>query len=406
MLYSLSLILILSLAATYICKKIKIPPLFGMLLIGMILGPYALNQIDVSILNISSQLRKIALVIILLRAGFNLDINDLKKVGRPAILMSFVPALFEIGAYVVIAPLILGISYSEAFLLGCVIAAVSPAVIVPSMLKIMEEKYGDNKKIPQLILAGASVDDVVVIILFYSALALESSHKYLSFKTLLTIPLSIVIAILIGIIIGLFLNLFFKKIKMRDSVKVIIILAIAFFVVSMEKTVNKIIPFAALLSVMSFAMTIFSKSEKLANRLSKKLSKLWIFFEILLFVLVGATVQLTYLKETFFIALLMICIALAIRMIAVQLSLIKTNLNFKERLFCTIAYIPKATVQAAIGAVALTMGLGCGSIILSLAVVSILFTAVVGAFLIEHTYKKLLFKEKVVVSLNENKDNN
>ena len=392
MLLSIALILLTGLLLGGLFSKIKLPSLLGMIIVGIVLGPHALNLIDESILNISADLRQIALVIILTRAGLSLDISDLKRVGRPAILMCFVPACVEIIGTVLLAPLLLGISTLEAAVMGSVLAAVSPAVIVPRMIRLMEEGYGVDKSIPQLILAGASVDDVFVIVIFTAFTSLASTGE-LSPVSILQIPVSIVLGIVAGVIVGMVLVKFFRMFHMRDSVKLLIILSFSFLLIELQNQLEGIVPFSGLLAIMSLGIVIKRKYDILAKRLSGKYNKLWVAAEIFLFVLVGATVDLKYAAVAGVSAVLLVAGALVFRMIGVALCLIKTDLSRKERLFCMVAYVPKATVQAAIGAIPLTMGLSCGQIVLTIAVLSILITAPFGAICIDNLYKKLLEKE-------------
>ena len=392
MLLSIALILLTGLLLGGLFSKIKLPSLLGMIIVGIVLGPHALNLIDESILNISADLRQIALVIILTRAGLSLDISDLKRVGRPAILMCFVPACVEIIGTVLLAPLLLGISTLEAAVMGSVLAAVSPAVIVPRMIRLMEEGYGVDKGIPQLILAGASVDDVFVIIIFTAFTSLASTGE-LSPVSILQIPVSIVLGIIVGVIVGMVLVKFFRMFHMRDSVKLLIILSFSFLLIELQNQLEGIVPFSGLLAIMSLGIVIKRKYDILAKRLSGKYNKLWVAAEIFLFVLVGATVDLKYAVVAGVSAVLLVMGALVFRMMGVALCLLKTDLSRKERLFCMVAYVPKATVQAAIGAIPLTMGLSCGQIVLTIAVLSILITAPFGAICIDNLYKKLLEKE-------------
>ena len=392
MLLSIAVILLTGLLLGGLFSKIKLPSLLGMIIVGIVLGPHALNLIDESILNISADLRQIALVIILTRAGLSLDISDLKRVGRPAILMCFVPACVEIIGTVLLAPLLLGISTLEAAVMGSVLAAVSPAVIVPRMIRLMEEGYGVDKGIPQLILAGASVDDVFVIIIFTAFTSLASTGE-LSPVSILQIPVSIVLGIIVGVIVGMVLVKFFRMFHMRDSVKLLIILSFSFLLIELQNQLEGIVPFSGLLAIMSLGIVIKRKYDILAKRLSGKYNKLWVAAEIFLFVLVGATVDLKYAAVAGVSAVLLVMGALVFRMMGVALCLIKTDLSRKERLFCMVAYVPKATVQAAIGAIPLTMGLSCGQIVLTIAVLSILITAPFGAICIDNLYKKLLEKE-------------
>lgn len=392
MLTSLALIFLLGLMLGGIFNKLKLPSLLGMIITGMILSPYALNLLDSSILGISADLRQLALIIILTRAGLSLDIGDLKKVGRPAILMCFVPACFEIVAVILIAPRVLGISVIEAAIMGSVIAAVSPAVVVPRMLKIMEEGHGKERSIPQLILAGASVDDVFVIVLFTAFTSLEVGGK-ISATSFLQIPISIILGVLTGALLGIGLCIFFKKYHMRDSVKILIILSLSCLLIELQNRLEGILPISGLLAIMSMGITIYQKYNRLAMRLSVKYNKLWVAAEVLLFVLVGATVDLNYAIKAGVYAIFIVLGALVFRMIGVYVCLLKTELTRNERLFCMLAYTPKATVQAAIGAIPLSMGLACGQQVLTVAVLSILITAPFGAICIDRLYRKLLRRE-------------
>jgi NhaP-type Na+/H+ or K+/H+ antiporter len=394
MLTSLALIFILGLLLGSIFQKLKLPSLLGMLITGMILSPYALNLLDDKILMISADLRQLALVIILTRAGLSLDIRDLKKVGRPAILMCFVPACFEILGIVLLAPRLLDITILEAAIMGAVVAAVSPAVIVPRMLRLIEEGYGMKNSIPSLILAGASVDDVFVIVLFTAFTSLATGEK-VSLQDFVQIPISIAVGLIIGILIGVVLSKFFKILHLRDSAKVIIMLGISFLLIELEHRLSGILPLSGLLAIMSMAATLYKTYDIVAKRLSEKFNKLWVAAEIILFVLVGATVDLQYALFAGALSLIVIVGALLFRMVGVFFCLMKTKLTRKERIFCMLAYTPKATVQAAIGAIPLAMGLACGDKVLTVAVLSILFTAPIGAFLVDKTYKKLLSKENI-----------
>lgn len=391
MLTSLALIFLCGLLFGTLFSKLKLPPLLGMLLTGIVLGPYVLSLLDPSILSISADLRQLALIIILTRAGLNLDLASLKKVGRPAILMCFVPACFEIGGMLLLAPPLLHISLLEAAIMGTVVAAVSPAVIVPKMLHLMETGYGTKQSIPQLIMAGASVDDVFVIVLFTSFTGLAQGQQ-ISAVSFLSIPVSILLGLLVGAIIGVLLALLFARFHMRDSVKVLLILSLSFLLVALENTVKSTVPFSGLLAVMSLNIAVQRKRTEVAVRLSAKFSKLWVAAELILFVLVGATVNLSYVATAGLAAVIVILGVLLFRMLGVCVCLLKTTLQKKERLFCMLAYLPKATVQAAIGSLPLSMGLACGNIVLTVAVLSILITAPLGAFLIDLTYKKLLKK--------------
>ena len=393
MLISIAMILLMGMFMGWLCKKIHLPSLTGMILTGIILGPYFLNMIDSSLLGISSELRRIALIIILTRAGLSLDLNDLRKVGRPAVLMCFVPACFEIMGMIILAPKLLGISILDAAIMGAVVGAVSPAVIVPKMLKLMEEGYGVKHSIPQLILAGASVDDVFVIVMFTAFTGLAQGNS-VSISSFINIPVSILLGIVIGAFIGILLAYYFKKVHIRDTSKVIIILCISFILVTFEDRFSTIIPFASLIAVMAIGIALQKKREVVAKRLSIKFNKLWVVAEIVLFVLVGATVDIKYAVSAGILSIILILGVLVFRMMGVFLCLLKTKLTMKERMFCMIAYTPKATVQAAIGGVPLAMGLSCGNIVLTVAVVAILITAPLGAFCIDFAYKKLLIKDE------------
>ena len=398
MLASLSLIFLVGLAMGAICQKLKMPRIIGMLVTGIVLGPYVLDFLDPSILSISSELRKLALIIILLKAGLSLDLKDLKKAGRPAILMSFVPATCEIAGYILFAPLLLGINRIEAAVMGAVLGAVSPAVVLPRMVMLMEEKYGTKKAIPQMIMAGASCDDIFVIVLFttFLSMAQGGSADIIDF---VNIPVSIVLGILLGAVTGYGLYLFFEtsyahKHCVRNSTKVIIVLGFSMLLVSVECWLEGKVSVSGLLAVVSMACVIKIKSTAfVSKRLSEKFGKLWIAAEVVLFVLVGAAVDIRYTLSAGIAAVFMIFIALIFRTAGVLICTIKTKLNMKERIFCVIAYLPKATVQAAIGSVPLAAGLACGKIILSVAVLAIIITAPLGALEIDNTYKKLLEKE-------------
>lgn len=391
MLLSLALILILGMSMGYICIKLKLPSLLGMLATGILLGPYALNLIDASLLNISSQLRRIALIIILTRAGFGLDLSGLKKLGRPAILMCFVPASFEILAFILLAPKLMGLTLIESAIMGAVLGAVSPAVVVPRMVKLMEEGYGVNQGIPQLILAGASVDDVYVIVLFSTFLGLAQGESA-SLVKFINIPISIALGIIIGLALGYLLAKFFVNLHIRDTAKVLIILSISFLLVSAEDAISSAISFSALISIMFMGIGLKKNNPLLAQRLSAKYGKLWVAAEVFLFVLVGAAVNIGYLANVGLNALLMIALALVFRMCGVYICLLSSKLTRNERLFTMLAYTPKATVQAAIGGIPLAMGLACGDTVLTVAVLAIVLTAPLGAFAIDASYKALLKK--------------
>lgn len=393
MLTSLALIFLCGMLLSSVLQKMKIPGLLGMLFTGIVLGPYALNLLAPSLLGISADLRQLALIIILMRAGLNLDLKDLKKVGRPAILMCFLPACFEVAGMMLIAPALLGISMIDAAIMGAVVGAVSPAVIVPKMLYLMENRYGTGQSIPQLIMAGASVDDVFVIVLFSAFTGLAQGNHFSSLD-FIQIPLSIILGLIAGVAAGWILARLFQLLHLRDSLKVLILLSLSFLFVAMESALKGYIPFSGLLAVMSMGICLQKKRTQTARRLSVKFSKLWIAAEILLFVLVGATVDIQYAASAGVMAVLTVLGALFFRSLGVMCCLLKTRLLLPERIFCIIAYLPKATVQAAIGSIPLTLGLPCGKIVLTVAVLAILISAPLGAFGIETAYKRLLRREK------------
>ena len=392
MLLSVALILLVGMSMGWICQKVKLPSLLGMLLTGMVLGPYVLDLIDASIIGISADLRKIALIIILTRAGLGLDLSALKKIGRPAVMMCFVPASFELLGMILLAPRFMGMSVLEAAVLGSVLAAVSPAVVVPRMVKLMDEGYGTKEGIPQLILAGASVDDVYVIVLFSTFVGMLQGEGA-SVLRFVNIPVSILLGIVIGAAIGVLLAVFFQKVHIRDTTKVLIILSISLLLVTAEDALTTPITFSALIAIMFIGIGLQKKREIVAKRLAVKYSKLWVAAEVFLFVLVGATVNVDYLGKVGVKVLIVILGALVFRMLGVAVCLIGTSLKKKERLFTMMAYTPKATVQAAIGGIPLSLGLACGDTVLTAAVLAIVLTAPLGAFAIDLTYKKLLVKE-------------
>lgn len=397
MLTSLAFIFLVGLAMGAICQKLKLPRIIGMLVTGIVLGPYVLDLLDPSILEISADLRKMALIIILLKAGLSLDLADLKKAGRSAVMMAFVPASFEIVGYIVFAPMILGVSRVEAAVMGAVLGAVSPAVVVPRMVSLMEKKYGTKKAIPQMILAGASCDDIFVIVLFttFLSMAQGGSAHVMDF---VNIPISIVLGVLLGAVVGYALYLFFetayaRKHCVRNSMKVIIVLGFSFLLIAIEGWLEGKVSVSGLLAVVSMACVLkFKSTEFVSKRLSEKFGKLWLAAEVVLFVLVGAAVDIRYTLSAGLAAVLMIAVALVCRAVGVLLCVAGTQLSWKERLFCVIAYLPKATVQAAIGSVPLSAGLPCGKIILSVAVLAIIITAPIGAIGIDCSYKTLLEK--------------
>lgn len=389
MLFSIAMIMLIGSGLGWVCKKCKLPGLVGMLLTGIILGPYVLNLFDDSILSISADIRKMALIIILTRAGLSLDISGLKKIGRPAVLMCFLPASFELIGVILLAPVLLGITVLEAAVMGAVLAAVSPAVVVPRMVKLMEEGRGADKNIPQLILAGASVDDVYVIVLFTTFIGMSQGDG-VSIMRFANIPISIVLGVAIGLFSGRMLALFFEKVHVRDTVKIMIMLSVSFILVSIEDKLTTPITYSALIAIMFMGVNLQKYRQEVSTRLSSKYNKLWVAAEVFLFVLVGATVNINYLGKVGAVAIITIAGALIFRMLGVFVCLLGTNLNKKERLFSMMAYTPKATVQAAIGGIPLSLGLACGDIVLTVAVLAIVITAPLGAFAIDSTYKRLL----------------
>lgn len=398
MLTSLAFIFLVGLAMAAICQRLKLPRIIGMLITGIVLGPYVLDLLDPSILSISADLRQMALIIILLKAGLSLNLSDLKKVGRPAIMMSFIPASCEILGFFLFAPHILGITRIEAAVMGAVLAAVSPAVVVPRMVQLMDSKYGTDKSIPQLIMAGASCDDIFVIVLFSTFVSMAQGGNA-NIMDFVNIPISIIFGIVLGAIAGYILSVLFEmayvhKHYVRNSMKVIIVLGVSFLLMTIETWLEGIVSVSGLLAVVSMACMLRIKSVTfVSKRLSEKFGKLWLAAEVILFVLVGAAVDIRYTLNAGVAAVLMIFVALAFRSVGVTICLLGTSLTWKERIFCVIAYLPKATVQAAIGSVPLAMGLSCGQIVLSVAVLAILITAPLGALGIDLTYKRLLQKE-------------
>ena len=393
MLLSIALILLVGMSMGWICRKINLPSLLGMLITGIVLGPYVLNVLDIKLLGISSDLRKIALIIILTRAGLGLDLTSLKKIGRPAVLMCFVPATFELAGMLLLAPRLMGMSLLEAAVMGAVLAAVSPAVVVPRMVKLMEEGYGVKEGIPQLILAGASVDDVYVIVLFstFSGMMQGEGASVIRF---VNIPVSIILGMIIGLTIGILLAFYFQKVHIRDTAKVLIILGISFLLAAAEDSLTTPVTFSALIAIMFIGVGLQRKREAVAKRLAVKYGKLWVAAEVFLFVLVGATVNIGYLGRVGARALLMIAGALLFRMAGVWVCLLGTGLKTGEKAFTMLAYTPKATVQAAIGGIPLALGFACGDTVLTVAVLAIVLTAPLGAFAIDLSYRKLLTKSK------------
>lgn len=393
MLLSIALILLVGMSMGWICRKIKLPSLLGMLITGIVLGPYVLNVLDIKLLGISADLRKIALIIILTRAGLGLDLTSLKKIGRPAVLMCFVPATFELAGMLLLAPRLMGMRLLEAAVMGAVLAAVSPAVVVPRMVKLMEEGYGVKEGIPQLILAGASVDDVYVIVLFstFSGMMQGEGASVIRF---VNIPVSIILGMIIGLTIGVLLAFYFQKVHIRDTAKVLIILGISFLLAAAEDSLTTPVTFSALIAIMFIGVGLQRKREAVAKRLAVKYGKLWVAAEVFLFVLVGATVNIGYLGRVGVRALLMIAGALLFRMAGVWVCLLGTGLKTGEKAFTMLVYTPKATVQAAIGGIPLALGFACGDTVLTVAVLAIVLTAPLGAFAIDLSYRKLLTKSK------------
>ena len=393
MLLSIALILLVGMSMGWICRKIKLPGLLGMLITGIVLGPYVLNMLDIKLLGMSADLRKIALIIILTRAGLGLDLASLKKIGRPAVLMCFVPATFELAGMLLLAPRLMGMSLLEAAVMGAVLAAVSPAVVVPRMVKLMEEGYGVKEGIPQLILAGASVDDVYVIVLFstFSGMMQGEGASVIRF---VNIPVSIILGIIIGLTIGVLLAFYFQKVHIRDTAKVLIVLGISFLLAAAEDSLTTPVTFSALIAIMFIGVGLQRKREAVAKRLAVKYGKLWVAAEVFLFVLVGATVNIGYLGRVGVRALLMIAGALLFRMAGDWVCLLGTGLKTGEKAFTMLAYTPKATVQAAIGGIPLALGFACGDTVLTVAVLAIVLTAPLGAFAIDLSYRKLLTKSK------------
>lgn len=395
MLTSLAFVFLVGLSMAAVCQKIRLPRIIGMLATGILLGPYVLDLLDESILSVSAELRKLALIIILLKAGLSLDLKELKKVGRPALLLSCIPASFEILGYVLLAQLLLGVTRIEAAVMGAVLAAVSPAIVVPRMVKLIETGRGTDKQIPQMLLAGASCDDIFVIVLFTTFLGMAEGGL-VEMKSFLNIPVSIVAGVLLGAVVGLLLSLIFEAAYkrgqyIRNSVKVIIVLGMAFLLIAIEEWTEGIVAVSGLLAVVSMACVLRMKTPTaVSGRLSEKFGKLWLAAEVLLFVLVGAAVDIRYTAQAGSGAVALIFAALLFRAAGVCVCMLRTPLTGKERLYCVMAYLPKATVQAAIGSVPLAAGLPCGKIVLSVAVLGILITAPLGAFLMDKGCEKLL----------------
>lgn len=392
MISSLALIFLLSLLVGELFHKVQLPKIIGMLLVGIVIGPYALNLLSPAILNISAELRKIALIIILIKAGLTLELSSLKKASRPALLLSFLPATFEVIAITIFAPIIFNISRLEAALLGSVLGAVSPAVVIPKMTELIENGYGKDKSLPEMILAGASLDDIFVIVLFSSFLSANQSGA-IDLLSFASIPISIISGVALGLLTGLIVSKIFKSYSMASETRTIVVLALAFALTALEELIKAFLPLSSLLAVVAMAATIKIKSsKKVTDEIAKDHSRLWLGAQAILFTLIGAAVDIRYTLNAGYSAILLLFISLLIRSIGVLLALLFTPLNRKERLFTIFAYLPKATVQAAIGGIPLAMGLSCGSLVLSIAVLSILITAPLGAFLMDISYKKLLVK--------------
>jgi solute carrier family 9B (sodium/hydrogen exchanger), member 1/2 len=395
MLISLALMLLIGLLMSEVFHRLGLPGFVAMILSGIVIGPYVLNWLDPNLLTIAPDLREIALIVILLRVGLQLDFRDLKQVGRPAFLLSFVPATFEAAAATVLAHYLLGLPWLAAALLGAILAAVSPAVVVPRMLSMMEKGIGKEKRIPHMIVAGASADDIFVIVLFSALLSMQTSGIFDPWSIAL-IPVSILSGGLAGLIVGLGLVVAFRKIHIRDTAKVLILLGAAFFLVWADHATESWLPYSGLIAVIVMGGTILKTYGVLAERLVAKFSKVWVFAELLLFVLVGAAVDIRVIPQIGWNAFFVIVGALLVRMLGVFVAVSKTNLNAKERLFVALSYLPKATVQAAIGSIPLAMGIQGGETILAAAVLAILFTAPLGAVLIDNTWKPLIGLPKQV----------
>lgn len=385
MAFGIAELIILGLMFDWIARKMKLPGLLGLLFLGILIGPHVLNILNEATKSVGSDLRLIALVIILLRAGFEISKEALAKVGIRALLMSFIPCICEVIAITWIAPTILDITHLEAAILGSVLAAVSPAVVVPLMIKFMEEKRGADKSIPTLVLAGASVDDAVAIVLCTSFLGMYTGEKVNVLLKLSTIPIAVCTGIIAGALLGLGFYIFFKKTNPRATKRVLILLGCAVVMLHFEHQIKEFVPFAALLSIMTIGFIILEKCEHTAHEISSKLGKIWVFAQLLLFIMVGTQVNLSVAFNAGFTGIIIILTGLAGRSIGVQLCLVKSILSWKERAFVGISYLPKATVQAAMGAVPLGamkaagLPIGPGELILAIAVMSIIVTAPTGA---------------------------
>ena len=390
MLLSVGLIILVGLFLGWVVSKVKLPRIIGMLFAGILLGPYFLNILDVSVANISGDLRRIALIIIIAKAGLSLDISDLKRIGRPAVMLCFVPATLELLAFVLFAPAIMGVTVLQAAILGAVMGAVSPAVTVPRLTKMIDEGIGVKKGIPQMLIAGASADDIYVIVLFTTLVGLEAGGN-MSAISFIRIPEEILLGIMAGGALGIILSVYFKKIHIRDSLKITIIMAFSMILYWIEG----IAPVSGLLAVMTMGITLNMRLPAVAKRLSAKFSRLWVAAEIFLFVLVGATLNIGYVAKAGIGMIIMLFIGLLFREIGTLISVSGTGLNRKEILFCLISQLPKATVQAAIGGVPLAMGLSCGNTVLTMAVVSIVITAPLGAIGMDATMYRFIENDKI-----------
>ena len=393
MLMSLALMFLIGFCISGIFKKLHIPSLLGLIITGIILGPEVMNLLDPKILNISSELREIALIVILFRAGLSLDLSDMKKIGRPAIMLCFVPATFEIVGSIILGPVCLGLSRVDSAIVGAMLAAASPAIIVPKMLWLMEEGYGVDKHIPQLIMAGASADDIYAIVMFTAFIGM-SKGEGISAWTIVSIPLSIVTGLGVGIVFGVIMAQLFKLIHLRDTVKILLLFGISFLFVGCETFISKYVPFSGLLAVMALGGTILNRRASVAKRLSAKIAKIWVGAELLLFIMLGSAVEIKALLSAGIGSVLLILGALVFRSIGVIISLLGSGLSLQEIFYCDVAYFPKATVQAAVGAIPLAEGLACGMMVLTTAVLSILITAPLGAILMDVTVKKWLTRTK------------
>jgi NhaP-type Na+/H+ or K+/H+ antiporter len=389
MIFSLGLIILLGLSLNAIMLKLKIPSLIAYIITGIILGPFVLDLLSPDLLNISADLRKIALIVILLRAGLTLDIKDLKIVGKGAILLSFLPATLEIIAIAFLSQIFFSITLIEGFILGSILAAVSPAVVVPRMIKLIEQKKGTNKSIPQMVLAASSIDDIYAIVLFTIFVQIYQTNEF-SFESVISFPVSILLGVFAGIFVGIVLVKLFKKFHMRDTVKVLLIFGLAFFFDFIETSLKGVVPFASLLAIITLGLTILKAYPILAERLTQKFSKIWVFSEMILFVLIGALVRISVIADVGLNFVILLVLAIFVRYLSVILSTGGINLNVKERLFVFFAYLPKATVQAAIGAIPLSLGMPGGEIILGISVLAIFITAPLGAILIDRTQDILL----------------